>query len=157
MRTRFQPEVIANKDVMFFLGQVHRHQVQNFCIRSQFALSPSVSGNMCVCPFPLPQIVVPMVVGWGNGNRADKNLAVWGYGVGVRAAAGAMWGCCLRPVIVSLFRVMAHINQKGHFFAYLTKANRYNFDSFTPGGFSYIGCCRVLIWQSKREEVSDPD
>lgn len=51
MSVNFQPDVIANKDVIFFLIQVHRDQVKDLCTGRLFTLSPSLSRNMYVPPF----------------------------------------------------------------------------------------------------------
>lgn len=47
MNAKFLPEVIANKDVIFFSFRF-RDQAQDLCTRSSFALSPSISMNMYV-------------------------------------------------------------------------------------------------------------
>ena len=47
MSAKFQPDVIANKDVIFFfsfLFHIHRNQIKNLCTSSRFTL------GICKCP-----------------------------------------------------------------------------------------------------------
>ena len=46
MSAKFQPDVIANKDVIFFffLFHIHRDQIKNLCTSSRFTL------GICTCP-----------------------------------------------------------------------------------------------------------
>ena len=52
-------------------------------------------------------------------------------------------------------KILLHTQK--NFFCWSGKRNRYDFDSFTPDGYCYVGCCLIFIWQSKGEEVSAPD
>lgn len=79
---KFQPDVIANKDVIFFLIQVHRDQVKNLCTGRLFALSPSLSRNMDVPPFSFFKCLYRWQ-GWrGSKNSAaegTQSFTVWGH------------------------------------------------------------------------------